>query len=176
MHRAAALALGLWLAVASSALAQSLPEGTFASSKEGCAKLKEKTVTELGQELDFTVLNKTGIDANAQRCDFVSVSPRNATSWLATAFCEEPGYAFPDMFAIIQKKTGDLSVTRMTVQQDSYDETEDESSAFADDLDPSEIDKAEPDDGDKTAGGDGAEVGAEEEDLNAFFRCDSVKP
>ena len=58
------------------------------------------------------------------------------------------------MFAIVQKKTGDLSVTRMTVQQDSYDETEDESAAFADDLDPSEIDKPEPDEGDKTAGGD----------------------
>ena len=56
--------------------------------------------------------------------------PHNATSWLATAFCEEPGYTFPDVFAIVQKKTGDLSVTRMTVQQDSYDETEDESSTI----------------------------------------------
>ena len=179
MHRAALLGLGMWLAAACGALAQGLPEGTFASSKDGCAKLKEKTVTELGQDLNFTVFSKTGVSANAQRCDFVSVSPRNATSWLATAFCEEPGYAFPDVFAIVQKKTGDLSVTRMTVQQDSYDETEDESSAFADDLDPSEMDKPEPEEGDKTAGGDDgatAEGSADEEDLNAFFRCDSVKP
>jgi hypothetical protein len=174
MHRAALLGLGMWLAAACGALAQGLPEGTFASSKDGCAKLKEKTVTELGQDLDFTVFSKTGVSANAQRCDFVSVSPRNATSWLATAFCEEPGYAFPDVFAIVQKKTGDLSVTRMTVQQDSYDETENESS----DLDPAEIDKPEPEEGGKTAGGyDGAnaEGSADEEDLNAFFRCDSVK-
>ena len=174
MHRAALLGLGAWLAAASVSLAQGLPEGTFASSKEGCAKLKEKTVTELGQDLDFTVFSKTGVSANAQRCDFVSVSSRNATSWLATAFCEEPGYAFPDVFAIVQKKTGDLSVTRMTVQQDSYDETENESS----DLDPAEIDKPEPEEGGKTAGGyDGAnaEGSGDEEDLNAFFRCDSVK-
>lgn len=177
MHRAAPLALGLWLAASGFAHAQGLPEGTFASSKEGCAKLKEKTVTELGQDLDFTVFGKTGVNANAQRCDFVSVTPRNATSWLAIAFCEEPGYAFPDVFAIVQKKTGDLSVTRMTVQQDSYDETEEDSSAFADDLDPSEMDR--PEDAESaTAGGDdgaGAEAGADEQDLNAFFRCESVK-
>ena len=126
MHRAALLGLGVWLAAGGLAHAQGLPEGTFASSKEGCAKLKEKTVTELGQDLDFTVFSKTGVSANAQRCDFVGVTPRNATSWLATAFCEEPGYAFPDVFAIVQKKTGDLSITRMTVQQESYDESEDE--------------------------------------------------
>ncbi len=126
MHRAALLAFGILVAASSLALGQGLPEGTFASSKEGCDKLKEKTVAELGQALDFTVFSKTGVDANAQHCDLVSVTPRNATSWLATAFCEEPGYAFPDVFAILQKKTGDLRVTRMTVQQESYDEPEDE--------------------------------------------------
>jgi hypothetical protein len=175
MHRAALLAFGVWLASSSFALAQALPEGTFASSKEGCAKLKEKTVAELGQELDFTVFSKTGVSANAQRCDFVNVTPRNATSWLATAFCEEPGYAFPDVFAIVQKKTGDLSVTRMTVQQESYDETDDESSAFADDLDPSEMDRPEKA---ESAGDNGsnADATAGEEDPNAFFRCESVKP
>jgi hypothetical protein len=46
MHRAILLGLGVWLAAAGVALAQGLPEGTFASSKEGCAKLKDKTVTE----------------------------------------------------------------------------------------------------------------------------------
>jgi hypothetical protein len=171
MHRAALLAFGILVAASSLALGQGLPEGTFASSKEGCDKLKEKTVAELGQALDFTVFSKTGVDANAQHCDLVSVTPRNATSWLATAFCEEPGYAFPDVFAILQKKTGDLRVTRMTVQQDSYDEPEDESSAFADDLDPSEMDRPE------SSGDDGssADTTVAEEDLNAFFRCEGVK-
>ena len=40
------------------------------------------------------------------------------------------------------------------------------------------MDKPEPEEGDKTAGGDdgaNAEGSADEEDLNAFFRCDSVK-
>ena len=179
MHRAALLGLGVWLAAGGLAHAQGLPEGTFASSKEGCAKLKEKTVTELGQDLDFTVFSKTGVSANAQRCDFVGVTPRNATSWLATAFCEEPGYAFPDIFAIVQKKTGDLSVTRMTVQQESYDESEDEflgvfrrprprrksTDAKGRKARPRVATMAMP-----------QRASQDEEDLNAFFRCESVKP
>jgi hypothetical protein len=178
MRRAVLLGLGVWLAAAGVALAQGLPEGTFASSKEGCAKLKDKTVTELGRDLDFTVFNKTGVSANAQRCDFVNVTPHNATSWLATAFCDEPGFTFPDVFAIVQKPTGDLSVTRMTVQQDSYDETDDEAAAFADDLDPSEMDKPKTEDNEAAGGDDGTDTGAsaEDEDPNTFFRCESVKP
>ena len=178
MHRAVLLGLGVWLAAAGVALAQGLPEGTFASSKEGCAKLKDKTVTELGQDLDFTVFSKTGVSANEERCDFVNVTPHNATSWLATAFCQEPGFTFPDLFAIVQKQTGELSVTRMTVQQDSSDETDDESAAFPDDLDPSEVDRPKTGDNPTAAGDDGADAGAsaEDEDPNAFFRCESVKP
>ena len=178
MHRAVLLGLGVWLAAAGVALAQGLPEGTFASSKEGCAKLKDRTVIELGQDLDFTVFSKTGTSANAERCDFVNVTPHNATSWLATAFCEEPGFTFPDVFAIVQKQTGDLSVTRMTVQQGSYDETDDESSTIPDDLDPSEVDRPKTEDNPTAAGDDGADAGAsaEDEDPNAFFRCESVKP
>ena len=51
MRRTAVLAFGALLASASLAAGQGLPEGTFASSQEGCAKLKQKTVAELGQDL-----------------------------------------------------------------------------------------------------------------------------
>lgn len=179
MHRAALLAFGTLLASAGLAAGQGLPEGTFASSKEGCAKLKQKTAAELGQDLDFTVLSKAGITTNLQRCDFVTVTARNATSWLATAFCEEPGYAYPDLFAIILKENGDLSVTRMTVQQGSFDETDEEPSLSADDLDPSEVGRGE-------SAGSGDSPASEEEaatetqtavdSLNTYVRCENVKP
>jgi len=180
MHRSAVLALGAWLACSGFALGQGLPGGTFASSKEGCSKLKEKTVTELGQDLDFTVLNKTGISVSSQRCDFLSVTAHNATSWVATAFCEESGSAFPDLFAIVRKPTGDLSVTRMTVQQDSYDKSEDEDpEALSNDLDAAEIDRREhaAGSGNNSAGDQGSapETPAAHEDQNAYFRCESVK-
>jgi len=179
MPRVALVALLVLLASTRLAAAQGLPEGTFASTKEGCAKLKENSVAELGDAIDFTVLNKTGFNAGLQHCDFVTVTAHNATSWLASAFCEEPGYAYPDLFAILQKQNGDLSVTRMTVQQPSFDQTEADPSLSLDDLDPAEIGRSEGLDS------GGSEVPDEElapeaetadENLNTYFRCDTVKP
>ena len=56
-------------------------------------------------------------------CDFVSVSARDAKSWVATAFCDELGYTYPDLFSIKQKDDGRLNVTRITdlTQQGGYD-------------------------------------------------------
>lgn len=178
MVRTPLLAIGIVLAWTGAATAQGLPEGTFASTKDGCDQLKQKTAAELGDRRDFTILTKADINAGVQHCDFVTVTARNATSWLAAAFCEEPGYSYPDLFTILQMKDGDLRVTRMTVQQPSYDQTEEEPSLSDDDLDPSEIGR------DASAGGDmpmpgeaaGSEAGADNDSLNTYFRCDSVKP
>jgi hypothetical protein len=38
----------------------------------------------------------------------VSVTPRDAESWIATAFCDGDGYVYPDMFAIARKEGGTL--------------------------------------------------------------------
>lgn len=178
MHRAALLAFGVLLVSAGLAAAQGLPEGIFASTKEGCAKLKQTSAAELGDNIDFTILNKTGFNAGLHHCDFVTVTARNATSWLATAFCEEPGYTYPDLFAILEEKNGDLRVTRMTVQQPSYDQTEEEPALSLDDLDPSEIGRDEG-----AGGGDGqgpeealSEPETAQESLNTYFRCEDVKP
>jgi hypothetical protein len=176
MHRTL-LAFVILSASASLAAAQGLPDGTFASTKEGCAKLKEKSASELGGDLDFTILNKTGFNAGQQRCDFVTVTTHNATSWLATAFCEEPGYTYPDLFAILQKTNGDLTVTRMTVQQPSYDQTEEEPSLSLDDLDPAEIGRSEGlGSGDSEAPQEETVPEPESGDLNTYFRCETVKP
>jgi hypothetical protein len=179
MVRAALLAIAVVLASAGIAAAQGLPEGTFASTREGCAKLKENNTSELGDDIGFTVLNKSGFKAGLQHCDFVTVTARNATSWLATAFCEEAGYTYPDLFAILEKSDGDLNVTRMTVQQPSYDQTEEEPSLSLDDLDPAEIGR------DEGGGSDDSQASKEEavpesetagESPNTYFRCDNLKP
>lgn len=178
MHRAALLAFVVLLAAGSSAVAQGLPEGTFASSKDGCAKLKEKTAAELGDALDFTFVNKSGFSANLQHCDFVTVTTHNATSWLATAFCEEPGYSYPDLFAILEKPNGDLSVTRMTVQQLSYDQTEEDPALSADDLGPAEIGRSESA-GSADSPAPDQESATEPEpagdSLSTYYRCENVK-
>ncbi len=173
MKRTALLVLGAWLIGTGLAAAQGLPEGTFASSKEGCSKLATKTAAELGEALDFTVLSKTGVIGSAQRCDFVNVSAHNATSWVATAFCEEQGYNYPDLFAIAEKAGGELSVTRLTTQQETYEGAADDSSANSDDLDPSEADHDEKAGTDKGAATDEQTAN---DDSDSYVRCDHVKP
>jgi hypothetical protein len=177
--RRALLAFNVLLASVGCAAAQDLPDGVFASSKEGCDVLKQKTIAELGQSLDFTVLSKTGITAGMQRCDFVTVTARNATSWLASAFCEEPGYSFPDLFAILQKENGDLTVTRMTLQPGPFEVTEEGPPLSADDLDPSEVgrDQGAGSDEDQAPDDEAApEAQSPEVGLNSYFRCQDVKP
>jgi hypothetical protein len=174
MHRTALVMMAIWLLGTNALAAQGLPEGTFASSKEGCAKLKTKSPAELGEGLDFTVVSKTGFTGYQQQCDFVNVTARNATSWLATAYCEEQGYAYPDLFAMAQKEGGDLSVTRLATQQDTYEGAADDDQELADqDIDPSGTDA------DKKAGTNGAQPSIEDQpaddDLSTYVHCDSVK-
>ena len=182
MKRAVVLGLGLWLAAASIAPAQApespLPEGTFASTKDDCAKLATKTPAEIGDEIDFEVLTKKGLTGYRQVCDFVGVSARNAKSWVATAFCDESGYTYPDLFSIKQQDDDRLNVTRITdlTQQGGYD-----ASAQAD---PSESDTAEQSAGGADSGpaGEPADKSrtldeqAASESYSAFVKCDTVKP
>jgi hypothetical protein len=172
------VATALLLMGAGAAPAEQLPDGTFASSKEGCDRLAAKTAAELGDDLDFYVLTKSGLTGYQQRCDFLAVTPRNATSWLASAFCDESGYIYPDLFAIAKKDNGELDVTRMTdvAQQEESDSGSDDAPAPSDDMNPSEIDRDdglsnEPPDDTDTAGTEAA-GGA----FNTFVPCQNVKP
>jgi hypothetical protein len=180
MRSALLLATGLWLAGAGSVLPQApdstLPEGTFASTKEDCALLATKTPSELGEEFDFEVLTKKGLVGYQQVCDFVNVFAHDGKSWVATAFCEEAGYTYPDLFSIKQKDDGRLNVTRITdlTQQGGYD-----ASAQSD---TGETDAPEESGG---AGATGDHSGgpsqtldqpAASESYSAFVKCDTVKP
>jgi hypothetical protein len=182
MRNALLVATGLWLAGAGSALAQApdsaLPEGTFASTKEDCALLATKTPAELGEEFDFEVLTKKGLVGYQQVCDFVNVFAHDAKDWVATAFCDEAGYTYPDLFSIKQKDDGRLNVTRITdlTQQGGYDAS-------------AQPDTGESDAPEESAGADSGKTGdrsgtqsqtldqqAASESYSAFVKCDTVKP
>lgn len=182
MVRTVLIGIGLWLAAGGIASAQapetSLPDGTFASTKDDCAKLATKTIAEIGDEIDFEVLTRKGLTGYRQMCDFVNVSARDAKSWVATAFCDESGYTYPDLFSIKQRGDGRLNVTRITdlTQQGGYD-----ASAQAD---PSESDTAEQSAGgaDSGAASEPADKGqtmdeqAASESYSTFVKCETVKP
>ena len=103
-------------------------------------------------------------------------SPMTAKSWVATAFCDEAGYTYPDLFSIKQKDDGRLNVTRITdlTQQGGYD-----ASAQSD---TGETDAPEESGG---AGATGDHSGGQSQTLDqqaasesysAFVKCDTVKP
>lgn len=182
MGRAALLASALWLLGSGLAQAQalpgnSLPEGTYASEPEACAKLEAKTPAELGEDFDFEVLTKKGLAGYQQACDFVNVFGRDATSWVATAFCEESGYSYPDLFSIKQKNDGTLNVTRVTdlTQRGGDDAQSDSGESDA---------PGGPEAGGKPAAGDQPAEGKDaapddetaSESYSTFVKCAKVKP
>ena len=162
--------LGLWLLGTGFASAQGLPEGTYASIKEGCTKLQSKTASELGEDLDFYVLTAKGLTGYQQACDFVNVTAHNAASWIATAFCDEEGYIYPDLLAIAKKEDGKLTVVRLTdVTQPSAQDTPSSESSESDQ-------KEEGGEASKgTEGQNQAEENAGAEQATAYVRCENVK-
>jgi hypothetical protein len=178
MRRSILGMLVVWLASMGPGAAQSLPEGTFASTEEGCTKLAAKTQAELGDDFDFTVLTSKGLTGYEQVCDFVNVTAHNATSWVATAFCDEAGYTYPDLFAIVQKEEGKLAVTRMTdlTQQGASEAPGDSENSEAADQDEGAADTAKTpparaggEDQDQAAGEDAADQ------TSPYVRCQNVK-
>ena len=179
MGRAALLASGLWLLGAGMAQAQapeaSLPEGSFASTQEGCTKLEKTTPAELGEDLDFQVLTKKGLTAYEQICDFVTVFAHDATSWVATAFCDEAGYTYPDLFSIKQKGEGRLNVTRIT---DLTQQGSDDGSAESDSEEPDSSDQPDATREKEASGSRGSSTDeqASSESYSTFVKCQNVKP
>ena len=179
MRYAAPLVSVLWLLSGGLAVAQDFPEGTFASDAEACATLATKTPVELGDQFDFQVLSKKGLLAFQQVCDFVSVVAHDASSWVASAFCDEAGYTYPDLFSIRRKGEERLNVTRVT------DLTQGSSIDDAGVTDAPEADESASSEGAQNGaseeGGAGEQSGplSEEqaaESYSSFVKCQSVKP
>ena len=159
------LGFGFCLVVATAAFAEDLPDGTFASSQDGCKALADKTPADLGEDFDFQVLTKKGLIAYQQVCDFVNVTGHDQSSWVATAFCDEGGYSYPDLFSIKKKDDNTLSVTRMT---DLSDNSDDSSSQ-----DGNSSDQDSQDEGADKGGPAPDESSAEA--YSSFVKCPSAK-
>ena len=177
MRRTVLAMLGAWLLSAAGAQAQGLPEGTYTSTNEGCTKLQAKKMTELGDDFDFYVLTSKGLTGYEQACDFVNVSARNATSWVVTAFCDEAGYTYPDLFAIAQKEEGKLTVTRTTdlTQQGSYEPPTDTEAPEAADQGETSDDAGAAQEPSTEEAAAAADQTAAADQVSAYVRCENVK-
>jgi hypothetical protein len=177
MRRAAMLAAGLFLLSPNLAWAQelptnSLPEGAFAS-EDGCIKLAGKTPAELGEDLDFEILTKKRLLAYQRACDFVNVYTHDATSWVATAFCDELGYTYPDLISIKQKDDGRLDVTRFT---DLINQRTNNGSAESNTEDSESSNQSPKAPGDSKNGHAAPEDEQAAESNGIFAKCQNVKP
>jgi len=106
-----ALLLVAGLAWSVGAAAAEFPEGVYAASPELCAAARSGGVQAIFED-GYTVLTAAGFEGIEYHCDFVQVLPgRRTPGFVVTALCEEPGYAFPDVLAIVPRGEGELQVT-----------------------------------------------------------------
>lgn len=168
-----AAGLALLVAGAGAASAQGIPDGVYASSKEGCTKLQSKSAKELGDDLDFYVLTKKGIVSGDQSCDFVNVTDHDAKSWVATSFCNEHGFTFPDLVSIAGKPDGSLDVTRLSdLSGTGNDETSDDQSGSDDEAADAQQNKGNEAGGSNDSSDD---EGADDETMTNYVRCENAK-
>ena len=108
----ATVALSL-LAVA--AQAQEVVKGVYLGSPELCAEAKKDTLQKVLEDGNVVLTNR-GIEAIEFNCAFLQFlkNPRMPAGWVATSMCEEPGYAYPDVFSVVERQAGELEVAAMT--------------------------------------------------------------
>lgn len=106
------------LALASASPAAAADEfitGVYAQSEELCAQAKSQGVQSL-VEAGNVLLTARGFEGIEYHCEFLGVTKATRSDgWLASALCEEPGYAFPDMLSIMPRAEGQLEVTSVRV-------------------------------------------------------------
>ncbi|MFN3546416.1 MAG: hypothetical protein ACK4U0_02910 [Mesorhizobium sp.] len=105
------LVLAAILALPATAMAQEFPAGVYAASPELCEVARTGGAQAIFED-GYTVLTANGFLGIEYHCDFLQVLPGKRTpGFVVTALCEEPGYAFPDVLAIVPRGEGELQVT-----------------------------------------------------------------
>jgi hypothetical protein len=128
--RAIAILVTSIVSGAGPAAAQEFISGVYAASEELCASAKSKGLQSVLEEGN-TILTYRGIEGIEYHCDFLDVKNGARTpGFLITALCEEPGYAFPDVLAIVPRGEGQFEVTSVRDAQSSDEETSGNSGTY----------------------------------------------
>ena len=91
------------------AAAEALIKGVYLSSLELCAQAKKDGVETVADEGNI-VLHDNRMESVEYHCDFLDVKVAAETGLLVSAYCEEPGMAFPDLLTITQRGEGELEI------------------------------------------------------------------
>lgn len=96
-------------------------KGIWGPSEEFCAKAKSDGVAEAIGDSGSTILTSRGIEGIEYNCEFANIKRvKLAPGWIVTAFCQEPGYAFPDVLTITEMT--DTQVDIVSVKTAAGDE------------------------------------------------------
>lgn len=90
---------------------EQLIKGVYARSVEQCAAAKKDLQAYI--ETGDTILTPRGLEGLEYNCEFLDwkmskISP----GAVATMLCEEPGYAYPEVYAIMQRGENELEFTQ----------------------------------------------------------------
>ena len=99
------------LAWSPGAWAADFPVGVHVASPELCEAARAGGLQAIFED-GYTVLTAAGFEGIEYHCDFVQVlAGKRTPGFVVTALCEEPGFAFPDLLAIVPRGEGELEVT-----------------------------------------------------------------
>ncbi|MBX3577897.1 MAG: hypothetical protein KF723_11855 [Rhizobiaceae bacterium] len=99
------------------AAAQDMIKGVYARSPEQCtaAKADFQSFIENG-EIVLTARGLEGIEFNCEFLDWKMAT--RSPGAVVTALCEEPGYAYPQVFAVMPRGEGELELTLAVAEAD----------------------------------------------------------
>lgn len=115
-----ALAGSLCAALASAQDLQSVAKGIYLGSPDECAQAKEHGLQSV-MESGGLMLTSAGLEAVEYNCAFLQVTrnPRIPDGWVAVSMCEEPDYAYPEVFSIVQRIDGELDIAALSELRDA---------------------------------------------------------
>lgn len=108
--RALAAAAAILIPVAPAMGQQEMITGVYARSPEQCAEASKDIQFYI--ESGDTVLTARGIEGIEYHCEFVDwkQAPRSLGA-VATMLCEEPGWAYPEVYAFMPLNESEIQVT-----------------------------------------------------------------
>lgn len=111
----------LLLVLSSPALAEdpdpsaAIIDGVYLNDPALCDRAKSEGVEAVAADGNV-VLHPGKLESVEYHCEFVDVKTVGDNALVVTAYCEEPGYAFPDLMTIIRREEGKLEITSVRDQ------------------------------------------------------------
>lgn len=95
--------------------AAAIIDGVYMSQADLCERAKAEGVETVASEGNL-VLHAGKLESIEYHCDFVDVKPVADYGLVITAYCEEPGAAFPDLITVTKRDAGTLELSSVRDQ------------------------------------------------------------